>query len=60
MSDDLMSKEMFSEENVNKVRASSAEIVVHGTKEQAADGYRWKKDCRKRAKNLMIDMIRIL
>ena len=34
MSDDLMSKEMFSEENVNKVRASSAEIVVHGTKEK--------------------------
>ena len=34
MSDDLMSKEMFSEENVNKVRASSAEIVVHRTKEK--------------------------
>lgn len=34
MSDDLISKEMFSEENANKVRASSAEIVVHGTKEK--------------------------
>ena len=34
MSDDLISKEIYSEETANKVRVSSAEIVVHGTKEK--------------------------
>lgn len=34
MSDDLISNEMFEEEKVDKVRTSSAEIVVHGTKEK--------------------------
>ena len=34
MSDNLIIKEMCSDENANKVRVSSAEIVVHGTKEK--------------------------
>lgn len=34
MSDDLISRKALSEENVDKVRVSSAEIVVHGTKEK--------------------------
>ena len=33
MSDDLISRKAVIEENVDKVRVSSAEIVVHGTKE---------------------------
>lgn len=33
MNDDLISKEALSE-NIEKVRASNAEIVVHGTKEK--------------------------
>lgn len=32
MSDDLISKESFLE-NIDKIKVSSAEIVVHGTKE---------------------------
>ena len=33
MNDDLISRKAVIEENVDKVRVSSAEIVVHGTKE---------------------------
>lgn len=34
MSRDLISKETLSETNIDKIKASSAEIVVHGTKEK--------------------------
>lgn len=34
MNDDLISKEALPKENIDKIKVSSAEIVVHGTKEK--------------------------
>lgn len=34
MNDDLISKEALPKENIDKIKVSSAEIVVHGTRER--------------------------